>query len=368
MATPTGFWSYVHADDDAEGGRIVKLAHDVVARYQMVTGEEIDLFLDRDSLEWGDAWRSKVDEALTGVAFFIPVITPRFFQSAECRRELNFFARKATQLGIRELVMPILYVDVPALHVEPITDDAMQLVKTFQWEDWTDLSFEDPDSSAYRRGVAKLAERLASASRSAELVDVTAQVVDLDEDDAPGLIDRVAAMEDTLPLWQETLTEITRELERVGEIVSGSAEEIERGNEQGKAFAARLTVARKLAGELSDPANRIQQLGGEFTSQLNDVDSGIRALIERAPEEMDSEEDRTTVCTFFESLREMAASAEDGLGAAEQMVGAVQGVEGLSRDMRPPLRKMRAGLTMMAEGRSVIREWVSLMDASGLDC
>jgi len=49
-----GFWSYVHADDDADGGRVSRLAHDVAAQFEMLTGEKIDLFLDRDDIEWGE--------------------------------------------------------------------------------------------------------------------------------------------------------------------------------------------------------------------------------------------------------------------------------------------------------------------------
>ena len=57
MANPEGFWSYVHKDDQADSGRIVQLAHDVTAQYEVITGETISLFLDRDSLDWGDNWR-----------------------------------------------------------------------------------------------------------------------------------------------------------------------------------------------------------------------------------------------------------------------------------------------------------------------
>jgi len=39
MTSIDGFWSYVHADDDAESGRIAQLARDVVAQFEMLTGE-----------------------------------------------------------------------------------------------------------------------------------------------------------------------------------------------------------------------------------------------------------------------------------------------------------------------------------------
>jgi hypothetical protein len=91
MAEMLGFWSYVHADDEMDWGRISNLARDIVGHYEGLRAEKIELFLDRDDLHWGDQWRHKIDAALSNVAFFVPVITPRYFASAECRRELQFF-------------------------------------------------------------------------------------------------------------------------------------------------------------------------------------------------------------------------------------------------------------------------------------
>jgi hypothetical protein len=41
VADLKGFWSYVHADDDADGGRVSRLAQDVVEQFEMLTGETI---------------------------------------------------------------------------------------------------------------------------------------------------------------------------------------------------------------------------------------------------------------------------------------------------------------------------------------
>jgi hypothetical protein len=375
VPSPSGFWSYVHSDDDAEGGRISRLARDVVARYEMITGESIELFLDRDDVNWGDAWRSRIDGSLAEVAFFIPVITPRYFQSAECRRELTAFATKARSLGVQELLLPILYVDVPELHTDQPSDEAMKLVKSFQWEDWRELSFAEPDSSDYRRGVARLADRLLRANQAAEAADVAQAVIlgaqdeDEGDDEEPGLIDRLAAGEAALPEWSETLEAISVEMGRVTEITQSASEDMDRRNSQGKGFAGRLAVARHLARDLRDPAERIEELGQDFTRQLHDVDEGIRAMIQVAPEEArQGPQERQQVCDFFNSIREMARGAEDGLGAMENLVVTIGPVEAMSRDLRPPLRTLRAGLTVMAEGRSVIREWVRLIDEADVDC
>ena len=75
MAQLKGFWSYVHADDAADDGRIVRLAKDVAAEFEMLTDEKIDLFLDKDAISWGEDWRNKLDDSLASIAFFIPVLT-----------------------------------------------------------------------------------------------------------------------------------------------------------------------------------------------------------------------------------------------------------------------------------------------------
>src|SRR4051812_13855319 len=98
----TGFWSYVHADDQAEGGRILALAHHLQEEYALLTGDKLRLFLDRDDLRWGDEWREKLDHALAGVTFFIPIVTPRYFASQECRAELLAFESRARNVGLGE--------------------------------------------------------------------------------------------------------------------------------------------------------------------------------------------------------------------------------------------------------------------------
>jgi hypothetical protein len=372
MGNAQGFWSYAHRDDEAEAGRISQLARDVVAQYEMITGEAIELFLDRDSLEWGDEWQAKVDASLASVAFFIPVLTPRYFQSAECRRELNVFARLAERLGVRELVMPILYIDVPALHDDPPEDETMVLVKSFQWESWVDLRFADSASSEYRRAVAKLARRLADANALAERTDVSAAAIALsegDDDQELGVLDLMARAEEAMPQWSETMQEITREIENISTLAQATTAEMAQGDKQGKGFAARLTAARRMAKELDGPAQRIDNLGEQFARQLYEIDQGVRLLIERLPGEVEEDpEGRESACEFFQSVRLMADSAEEGLGALKGMVDAMSPIEGMSRDLRPRLRKLNHGLTLMYEGRNVIRSWVAQIEASPLDC
>jgi hypothetical protein len=371
MSEPRGFWSYVHDDDQAEGERISRLARDVLAQFNMITGTSIDLFLDRDNLDWGEDWRGKIDESLSAIAFFIPVLTPRYFQSAECRRELNFFLRRADDLGVRDLMMPILYVDVAELHGEESSDPAISLARTYQWVDWTDLRFSDAGSGEYRRAVAGLASRLADATKRIEDVDVTGAALALEEDaegEEPfGILDEMARAEEVIPQWVETMTLISQEIENVGEIMGAAAEEIDRGNAQGKGFAARLIIMRSVARDLDEPSMRIETYGNQFSTQLNEVDTGIRTVINRAPTEAAGDPKALAEATdFYRAIRELSESAEQGFDGLAQMVASIVPVENMSRDLRPSLRRLKKGLTLVTEGRKVIQEWVELMDETPL--
>lgn len=374
MAELKGFWSYVHADDEADKGRVSHLAQDVQAQFEMLTGEKIDLFFDKDAINWGENWRDRIDESLASVAFFIPVLTPRYFMSPECRRELQFFAQRAKNLGIEELVLPLLYLDVASLHDGTPSDDLVALVKIFQWEDWRELRFSDIESGEYRRGVARLAQRLVEANRKAEGANIAdaalkAEPSGEDTDDSPGLLDRLTETEETFPLWQKTVEAIVREIELIGQIMQDAVADLEKSDAQGKGFAGRLVAARRVAQSLNGPTERIWSLGNEFTSQLHQIDPGVRAIIEQAPSEIrESPESQSEFCTFFHVIRQLSASAREGLEQTQGMIDATSSLEAMSRTLRDPARRLRQGLTMMVEAREVTDEWVQIIENAGIDC
>ena len=63
------FYSYVHADDEADFGLIAKLADQLKRQFKVHTTEDLELFIDHD-LRWGDAWRDRVQGAVGGTTFF----------------------------------------------------------------------------------------------------------------------------------------------------------------------------------------------------------------------------------------------------------------------------------------------------------
>jgi hypothetical protein len=369
-----GFWSYVRSDDEAERGRIAELARDVVSEYALLTGDEVDVFLDRDSIEWGDNWRDVIDGSLASVAFFVPVLTPRYFLSAPCRGELGAFLQRATQLGVRELVLPILYASVADLDRDEPEDDLARRVASIQREDWRQLRFAERASSEYRTAVNRLAARLVEANRVATEVEATATVSSEipgkdDEDVGPGLIDRLVGAEEALPHYAEKLVQMTKEAGRVGELLNLATEEVRRGDAQGSGFGNRLRVARTLARDLSSPTDGVVAAASECVSLLRTIDSGIRDLIQAAPAEVrDRPESKEAVCGFLQSLRESVVTTERMMVAIEGSIDAIEPLENASRDLRPVIRRLRRGLAAMLDARGITQEWNHLMQSSGLKC
>ena len=369
-----GFWSYVHKDDEVEGGRISQLARDVVAQYEMITGDKIELFLDKDGLEWGDEWRDKIDTRLVLVAFFIPVMTPRYFKSAECRTELNQFVRRASNLGLKDLLLPLYYLDVPSIEKEDEEDDLILKIREFHRQDWRDLRFKNVNSESYRRGVSDMAQRLVQANKRAEADNVEELAPDMEretdeDDDMPGTIDRLAKFEEALPELNETVKEIARQIDLIGNVTHEGASSMKQVNTGRGEFARRIRIVRRVAIQLNNPTDEISMLTNQYASQLHDVDEGIRIFIEQAPAEIkENPANKEEFCHYFKSVEALSKASHKSFSDIQSMIDAAAPIEKLSRDLRPVIRRLRQALTIMVESRSVIGNWKDLIETSGVDC
>lgn len=371
--TASGFWSYVHKDDDASYGRITQLARDIVVEYEAQTTETVQLFLDRDDLEWGDRWREVIDEALASVAFFVPVVTPRFFQSVECRRELKQFAERAEALGVRQLIMPILWIDVPDLADPSKYDDVMQMIVDFQWEPLTTLRHAERGAPEYTKAVEKLAARIVAVNAMVDKLDIAVLAASSEEeeendDDSPGVVDRLAEMEDAMPSWNDSMGAMTADIEAIGEIAAEGTVRLESGSSQAGSFAGRLLIIRQLAQDLQVPASSIEAHGGEFAASLEAVDRGVQIIIEQAKQESaENPEGRVAYEAFFSSLRNLDAEAQGAVVGTGGMLRSIQPLSRMSRDLKKPMRAIENGLVRVQEGASVIHGWIEQIDRLGWD-
>jgi hypothetical protein len=353
-----GFWSYTREDDAGDGGRVRRLADQLRSEYGLLTGEELDLFVDRESIDWGDEWRKRIDDALAATTFFIPIITPRYFRRPECRKELLTFAGHAQSLGVGELLLPLLYVNVPDLDTDS-EDEAVALVAGTQYEDWRDLRLVDEHSAAYRRAVNRLASRLAEigdtvGDRPDE--ERTRNDESADADDEPGFLELLAEGEKALPRWERTITAFPEVLSEVTAVAERATQELTENDVRGGGFAGRIAVSRRLAKELDAPARRLRDLGRSYASDLIAIDPAILTMLRWA--EDDPEEGRDPDAQeFFSSVRILATASREASTALKELISAMDEASQMTREIRPQVRMMREGLRDVLDGQAVIDEW-----------
>ncbi|WP_310713401.1 toll/interleukin-1 receptor domain-containing protein [Streptomyces lydicus] len=360
---PAGFWSYTHRDDEIEEGRIRRLAQKIANEFEGITAETLHVFLDKQDIKWGDEWRHRIDNALTGSTFFMPIVTPRFFKSEECRRELIMFYGHAKSLGVEELLLPILYFDVPQIREENQRDEVLSIVGKRQYEDWTQLRLEDEESPRYRQAVHRLALRLVEVlERAAEVEPPVIALGEEDVDDEPGLIELMAQAEGALPRWAEAVTNFGKVFSQISEHVERAAAEMVQSDARGAGFAGRLRVTHELTESLKGSVDHLAELGNQYSTELVAVDPGVLGIIRMIESGDVSEEDQADANEFLLTVRQFAQSSRHTTEQIQGFSDSLQEISGLSRAMRPLARQMQDALRKVIDGQVVLDEWERRID------
>ncbi len=143
------FMCYARANDK---GDLTQLRENLSSEVEQYIGEEFHIFKDTEDIKWGEDWEKRIEESLSEVIFFIPIITPSFFRSKYCRGELRRFLDREKKLGRNDLILPIYYIETSLLEnraereIADQDDDALRDVKTLakiirdrQHVDWRKL-------------------------------------------------------------------------------------------------------------------------------------------------------------------------------------------------------------------------------------
>lgn len=162
---PAAFMCYSTADDKHEHGQLADFSQQLSGEVRMQTGEDFPIFVDRKSIDWGEKWRERIEESLSEVTFLIPIITPSFFKSPECCREVELFLEREKRLGRSDLILPVYYVTCPQLSQKQAgeADSLAGEISSRQYADWRVLRFEPLSSPQVKREFAKLAIQLRNA-------------------------------------------------------------------------------------------------------------------------------------------------------------------------------------------------------------
>ena len=84
------FISYRHASDEARNKWVYNLRDELDLRLADLVGK-IDIWRDKEEILAGDQWRQRIAEALDNTAIFLAIVSGSYFESEECRKEMDQF-------------------------------------------------------------------------------------------------------------------------------------------------------------------------------------------------------------------------------------------------------------------------------------
>ncbi|MET9224912.1 toll/interleukin-1 receptor domain-containing protein [Lentzea sp. NPDC003310] len=130
-------------------------------------GRELEIFLDREAIGWGDLVQPTLRAAVRSTTVLIPVLTRRYFDRPYCREELFLFYNQAFVDNVRGLLLPVVLLGADHL-TEDNEDLAVQIVVARQHRSVREAWLDGPASPAWRRTMLALASEIVDNVEAAE--------------------------------------------------------------------------------------------------------------------------------------------------------------------------------------------------------
>ncbi|WP_420621102.1 toll/interleukin-1 receptor domain-containing protein [Candidatus Poriferisodalis sp.] len=351
------FLSYAHFGDEYEDGRIADFRRRLSTEVKVQTGRDFPIFYDRDNILVGQQWRERIEASLDSATFLIVIMTPLFFQSAECENELKLFLERERQLGRNDLIVPIHYIGESTLSVAD--NPLIKVLLDRQYFDATDLRFEPFDSPNSRRLIASLATHIVAALRrdsDSNSARSLPSVTFADEDaEGPGFLELLAAAEEAMPQMQGTLESLTSEINAFGTETQTATQEMQAADRSPKPAAAKLIATRKLKARLEVPVSQMERLAAEYQDQLMIVGAGVDALIEHVRDA--NEEEIEAARGLLNALDGLVSASSESFEGTSTLRNALSMNYSLSATLRPTLRRMANALELTMPSRNEFIRW-----------
>lgn len=355
------FLSYAKADDE-EYGFILPLKKTLEHLCFSDSGRRLEVFVDREAIGWGENWRDKIADSLHNATIFIPVISLQYFDRPACRAELQAFHAAAKQLGVTELLLPLVVFG--RSQITSTSDDALiRGVEELQHLDIQDAVLSGPGSREWRTTMLEVARRLIVAVEHAEKV-----IQDRDStrapsnsggpaelgDGEPGLYELDARMAAATPELTAHFDALTRNLNAIAGIIAPHTRRI-----QGASPEVIRGVAADFARDIEETALNIQRAGADLETVISAVDADIRRYYALVME-FGSDEMKASMRRDIGSLSDQFAEFRDVQAIMSDFIAQIQPVEVLSAPLRRSLRPLRIGVNSLQVAMATMESWTRL--------
>jgi hypothetical protein len=160
------FISYRRVSNETRDKWVDVFCKQLSASLEELVGKDVKIWQDTDQLRTGEAWRNEVAAALDNAAIFLAIIARTYFDSDECRRELDRFLKRLKEsAGDGErLIMPI-FKQPPKAEQLPPDISKFQHHEFYVWDPpGTDRFLEfppdraDADGQKFKDAIARVAQ------------------------------------------------------------------------------------------------------------------------------------------------------------------------------------------------------------------
>lgn len=377
-----GFFSYAHNDNIH--ACLSTLKTDLCNEYRLVTGSRLDLYIDEERLSWGDKWKESIQSGIDGSSFFIPVLSPNYFRSGNCIKELEQYLSKAKRFEAKELLLPLYFSDVQdeALGLD-LDNELINEVLEYQYCDMRRIRFCERGSAEYNkllndavRDLARANQRLflrskeeigeqystelkksaepkrdsardSTASGTTEIV--LAESSDKSEGRQRFLLDDNLEFKEVVDKLSEDLADISECIESIGEITNRHSEFM--SAEKNLRPDSALALVARYAAELQPEADEFYQMAVRYFAHTNEADLLIPSVADalkmaRTPsDKMDSD---------FECLIENAKVARVQMMSFRSALG---DAKRLSRVLYKPLSSIEKSTTICLTAIETTIDW-----------
>ena len=283
------FLSYRHDDDKYLNGGIVQLAHDIVDSYRFQFGNSLNLFIDRESINWGDEWKKTLIQNIGSASIVIPAVTPQYIQSSSCRQELLAFnSRVGEGNGVR--ILPLLWQSIEGISSLSPSDPVWQIAQSHQHLSAEDLQYADTTSAMYKKKVADMARELHAVIEEQnsllEKADTLAQIAEesasaqQDGEDF-SLLESAMRMEMLTPQLNAEVSEFTQAVQEIAARMNESP--VPQNATAGEYLAWSKKFSKLIDPSVSEVNKRAENISGVWKDAYSIIDRYV-AVIEQMPQ------------------------------------------------------------------------------------
>lgn len=346
----TLFVSYVHADNEHSRGRILQFMRDVQSTYHALYGYQVELFIDRDDILWGEQWQARLDRAVSETTFLVSFVTPRYLMSDACRAEVLTFSAAARADGDEKLLLPLQWIPTHGSDVVETDDPVRIALEASQYIDITALRRTELGGAAWDDTVEAVVERLRRtiearvSRRSSSSRSVDGQAERTIETPSLTIVEAMVRVEEGQVALSEKVAAFQRDLEKVTQTLGSYSPPP--GNSPSLIAASFRTLGQRVDSDAEALEKSTSALGQEWTG-FND---SIQVIIDAASESPD----------LSEALRDSLASVADlpEIVGLEEMQSMLQMFGALSADLRPMARAVTSALRLYTGIREAAQGWL----------